>query len=302
MDTEETSLNDESSAAPRTGTRWGQDRRLEFIEYRLRWSGHLNRSDLTTFFSISIPQASLDLTEYARRAPTNLEYDRSTRMYVAGKPFHPVFAATDADRYLGDLLQSANGFELAADSFLGTHPPVAIAPRPGRHLSPSLVEAIVRAIRAGNALRLQYQSLTRPAASTRTLTPHALAHDGWRWHIRAYCHTRQEFRDFLVSRILEVEGTEPDRHRGADDAEWNKYVRVVLAPHSDLALAHQKAIELDYGMTNGVCEFQCRQALLFYVLRQLGLDRDSNRPPEDQQIVLSNSAELESFLPKTKIR
>ena len=32
----------------RTGN-WGQDRRLEFIDFRLLWEGRLNRADITTF-------------------------------------------------------------------------------------------------------------------------------------------------------------------------------------------------------------------------------------------------------------
>ncbi len=79
--------------------RWGQDRRLEFIEYRLRWAGHLNRSDLTDYFGISVPQASLDLSEYTRRAPGNLTYDRSTRTYVLADGFKPLFKGTNHERY-----------------------------------------------------------------------------------------------------------------------------------------------------------------------------------------------------------
>jgi hypothetical protein len=47
----------------RTG-HWGQERRLEFIDFRLLWEGRLNRADITTFFRISVPQASLDLAKY----------------------------------------------------------------------------------------------------------------------------------------------------------------------------------------------------------------------------------------------
>ena len=74
---------------PAFSGRWGQDRRLQLIEYRLRWAGRLNRSDLTAFFGISVPQASLDLAEYGRRAPGNLAYDKKTRSYILGDIFEP---------------------------------------------------------------------------------------------------------------------------------------------------------------------------------------------------------------------
>src|SRR5262245_47444799 len=110
----------------RSGSRWGQDRRLEFIEYRLRWNGHLNRADLTSFFGISVPQASLDVAEYARRAPNNLEYDHSTRMYVAKDGLEPLFPGTNEQRYLDDLVRAESGIQPREESFLGWHPDVAI--------------------------------------------------------------------------------------------------------------------------------------------------------------------------------
>lgn len=39
----------QDSQKGRQGARWGQERRLEFIDYRLRWDGQINRSSLTDF-------------------------------------------------------------------------------------------------------------------------------------------------------------------------------------------------------------------------------------------------------------
>ena len=33
---------------------WGQQQRLEFIDFRLFWEGRLNRSDLMDFFGMSL--------------------------------------------------------------------------------------------------------------------------------------------------------------------------------------------------------------------------------------------------------
>ncbi|MGP0076683.1 MAG: helix-turn-helix transcriptional regulator [Bryobacteraceae bacterium] len=303
MITEENSEGvDFGSAIRERGARWGQDRRLEFIEYRLRWAGHLNRSDLTDFFGISVPQASLDLAEYTRRAPGNLTYDRSTRTYVLAGGFNPLFKGTNHESYLNDLLRQAYAIESIEESFLGWHPVVAVPPTPWRHLDGQTVGTIVEAIRSNRALRLVYQSLSRLTPFSRKLTPHSLVYDGQRWHVRAYCHTRQDFRDFLISRILEIEGTESDHSRASEDSEWNNLVSVVLSPHPALPEPQRRAIELDYGMVGGICKFQCREALLFYVLRQLRLDQPETTPPEAQQIVLANRSELEPLLPKAGIR
>ena len=47
--------------ATQGSVRWGIERRLEFIEFRLFWEGHINRGDLMAAFGISINQASTDL-------------------------------------------------------------------------------------------------------------------------------------------------------------------------------------------------------------------------------------------------
>ena len=59
--------------------RWGVERRLEFIEFRLFWEGHVNRGDLMAAFGISINQASADLNRYLGMTPDNMLYDKSAR-------------------------------------------------------------------------------------------------------------------------------------------------------------------------------------------------------------------------------
>jgi hypothetical protein len=79
-----------SDAAPTKGLSWGLERRLQFIDFRLRWEGRLNRTDLVEHFGLSIPQVSLDIAKYAELAPGNLTYDRSSKTYVAGTEFAAV--------------------------------------------------------------------------------------------------------------------------------------------------------------------------------------------------------------------
>ncbi|MBC8270346.1 MAG: WYL domain-containing protein, partial [Rhodospirillaceae bacterium] len=57
--------------------RWVVERRLEFIEFRLFWEGHVNRSDLIDAFGISVNQASTDLNRYLGLAAENMVYDKS---------------------------------------------------------------------------------------------------------------------------------------------------------------------------------------------------------------------------------
>lgn len=83
------------------------------------------------------------------------------------------------------------------------------------------------------------------------------------------------------------------------DRAWSTEVELVLAPHPKLAKPKRLAIELDYGMVQGEARLTCRQALLFYVLRHLGLDRAETDIPEAAQVVLKNRKSLERYLPAT---
>src|SRR5438876_2495539 len=83
--------------------RWGVEKRLEFIEFRLFWEGGINRADIMERFGVSVPQASKDLSLYEENAPGNLVYDKKQKRYLAAPAFRPVFLKPEADIYLGQL-------------------------------------------------------------------------------------------------------------------------------------------------------------------------------------------------------
>lgn len=284
-------------AEARTISRWGPERRLEFIDFRLRWDGRLNRSDISDFFGISTPQASLDIARYLEMAPGNAEYDHSERSYIATDVFRPLFQSSQSKKYLSDLLALIHGIAVQGDSFLGWTPPVAIAPTPARTLSSETLLALLGAMRRGSALEMTYQSMTSPAPKKRLVSPTALGHDGHRWHTRVYCHQSNEYRDFVIARILSLGTEQAAPIAPSVDLEWETQVTLVLAPNPGLSEAHQRVIELDYGMDSGRLNFQCRRALLFYVIKNLGLDDVEGKSPRSQQIILLNRAEIEPLLP-----
>jgi hypothetical protein len=280
----------------RSPARWGQERRLEFIDFRLRWDGRLNRGDLIGFFGISVPQASLDIARYTELSPSNLLYDRRAKVYVASPTFQPFFGTSNPSRFLNDLLASETGILEAEASFVGWRPPLAYVPVPGRALDANTLVVLLRAVREQLGVRALYQSMSRAAPNSRVLTPHAFAYDGFRWHVRAYCHSREQFRDFVIARMLEVEIDKRGGPGAEEDLAWQTSVELVLVPNPKLAKASQRAIELDYGMTNGQASLVCRQALLFYVLNHLGLNTEQADKPQAQQVVLKNRAAVAKFL------
>lgn len=268
---------------------WGQDRRLQFIDFRLRWSGQLNRTDLTEYFAISIPQASLDVSLYSSLAEGNLEYDRGTKAYLTGQRFQPLYGRTSAKRFLAELLATEVGIMESGASFIGRVPSCAVAPSPERSLDDEMVARIVKAILSRQKLLARYQSMSSPEPAERWLSPHALGYDGFRWHMRAYCHKRGGFYDFVLARVLAITSSEGTEIDPGQDFIWHRVVDLVLAPHPALSEGKRKVIELDYGMTDGEVHLQCRQALLYYTLKRLGLLRKpEDSDPNEQQIVLAN--------------
>ena len=82
--------------------------RLQFIEWRLFWEGHINRSDLEERFGVSTPQASVDLRHYKELAGANIEYNATQKRYVASKNMRPRFLRVSANHLLLQLRALAN--------------------------------------------------------------------------------------------------------------------------------------------------------------------------------------------------
>lgn len=189
---------DKKIEAVQRTSRWSQEQRLEFIDFRLYWEGIINRGDLTLFFGISVPQASLDIARYIELAPENMEYDRKKKAYFATPHFKPVITSPQAHGYLNPLLGVASGTLQKEAAPLGEYPTVDVVRLPYRDVPTSTLRIILKAIRQRLKVHIEYQSLTRPDPTIREISPHAIAFDGRRWHVRAYCHLRNRFQDFFI--------------------------------------------------------------------------------------------------------
>lgn len=279
----------------RSELRWGVEQRLEFVEFRLFWEGHVNRSDVMEQFGLSVNQASADLNRYIGLAPDNMIYDKSARTYVCGPRFKPVFGKLDAGRYLAQLRSLADGILDRRDSWIADMPAYDASPTPARGVDPETLRRVVGAIRRAEAIEVKYQSLSRPEPTWRWIAPHAIGFDGFRWHVRAFCLTDERFKDFLLSRILEIRGSRESTVSADDDRDWHAEVTLEIGPHPALSETQAKVIALDYGMRAGKAKIKVRRALLYYALRRLGLDTDPGaRKPQDQQIVLLNREAIDA--------
>jgi len=254
--------------------RRGIEQRLEFVDFRLFWEGKINRADIIDRFKISIPQASKDLTLYESLAPGNLEYDASGKRYLAASTYAPRFFTPNADQYLTQLSNVADHTTDASDTWLGILPSAEAMPIPQRRVNVDVLRSLIGAIKNRQSLHVRYQSMNRerPGPMWRKISPHALGHDGLRWHVRVFCHLDKRFKDFLLSRCLDSGNEHEAGVSPKDDKYWNEFFSVVLIPNPKLSGDQQAVISQDYCMEYGQIAIPVRKALLYYFRKRLRLD------------------------------
>jgi len=267
---------------------WSAVQRLQFIEFRLQWEGHVNRSDLIEAFGISVPQSTLDFREYMECAPGNMDYDKRLRHYFPTPNFIPVFISERAEGYLSQLTTlAANGEGQSIPGLMGATPSFDILPTPERRVDSNILQQLLKSMREGLSIETHYQSLSSPIPSWRRIAPHSLASDGLRWHVRAYCYTKEDFRDFVLGRIMDIRDEQASNISVTADTEWNEIVKVTIAPNPSLTADQHKIIERDYSMVQGQAEISVRKSLLFYLKRRLGIEDDVVKSPAAQQVVIT---------------
>lgn len=260
--------------APFEGLRQKQRERLAFIEFRAYFLGEIRRTDISERFGVESAAATRDLTEYRRQAESNLVLDPRTKSYVASRSFNPLFSHP-IERVLSALSQ---GF---GEGIGGQSRPLIQCEVPRSLNTPNVVTLapITQAIHRRKAVRIAYRSFSS-GATEREIVPFALAHSGLRWHVRGYCRRRNEFRDFVLTRIEAselIEHSSPEDHETpAIDIQWSRILELELVPHPNVK--DPELIALDYGMDpqDKVLRIQVRAALAGYFLRQWSVDCSEN--------------------------
>lgn len=284
------------------GLRWGVEQRLEFIEFQLFWEGGINRSDITGFFGVSVPQASKDLSQYQELAPANVKYDRSLKRYFAADSFKPHFVKPNADQYLAELSSIVEPSQSGGHSWLTNPPSVDAMPVPHRRVDVSVLRSVLAAIREPGSVEILYQSMNRerPEPEWRWITPHAFGSDGFRWHLRSYCHIQNKYKDFLLSRCLDARNSGEPKKDKEGDTEWLEFFDIKLSPNPELSEAQQKVVAQDYEMIDGCATISVRKALLYYFRKRLRLDvADVLDDPREIPVVVSNKIEFDAALAET---
>lgn len=160
--------------------------------------------------------------------------------------------------------------------------------------SPAVFSAVFQAISAGTGLQLVYRSMSAPAGTTRLVFPHALVRAPRRWHMRAWCTERQDFRDFTLGRVASVQSVKESAPYGRkDDGEWNAQLELELVAHPALSPEQQDMIAGENLGGAKSLRLKVRQCLAAYIIQDLRLSTDEHKQvPPEYQLLVSNTATL----------
>jgi hypothetical protein len=255
---------------------FGQKRRLAFIDFLLLFKGSFSRGDLTNKFEMGMANATRDIALYRELVADNCEFDNPGKLYRQSKLFSPLFEH-DARKTLVKLANNiSDGFDAIGDIQFPIEAPSQLNV-PDIFIAARLVQAILN----NKSVSVIYTSLSSGSAS-RELAPHSIVDNGLRWHVRAFDRKSSSFRDFVLTRISKVkllddsDDKTPKQHEDKlEDHQWQRIMPLQLISHPN-NVQFPTAIEMDYGMSDGVLNLNVRAAFAGYLLRRWNVDCTEN--------------------------
>lgn len=245
-----------------------QIERLAHIDFRLYFLGELGRADVTNRFGTALAGATRDIALYREIAPTNLEFEGRTKLYRPSPVFRPVFDHPPEHALAALSRGLAEGV---------AHEPQPLVrcefPKPLNLPKVRVLAPLTRAIHRRQAVRLRYCSITS-GMTEREVAPFALVDTGLRWHTRAFDRKSQTFRDFVLTRIVDVKGLDAGEVRITEtpehDSQWSRVIELELVPHP----AHDRpeVVRMDYGIEGEALRIRARAATAGYMLRRWNVD------------------------------
>lgn len=277
-----------------------QRQRLTLLWHILRWEGRLNRARLQELFGLGAVRASEWIREFRDKYPRLVAWDSKARSY---------FATSEAYRSpANELSNQGNASSLAQYLAIVGLPHAAPDIKSSRSMwaafpdlsvpHPRIFATLSEAIRVRNAVQITYRSMREPMPHHRVISPHSLIRAGRRWHVRAYCRTNQDFRDYALGRIAEVKLlADPVERQEQDDEAWMTQVRVRLVAHPDLSPEQEALIRLEYFDSTSARVVHCRGALVGYFIQDMraATNMEIQHPP-DYQLAIANLDEVRPWL------
>lgn len=273
--------------------------RMRAIELLALWEGRVITTRLVDWYGVSRQQASIDIKRYTQeRNPGALVYSPAAKGYIPAAEFSPVLTRGEVNEYLDLISGVANEpFSVTLES---KNEHLCAVQLPDRSVKPDVLRKIIKAIRTSAAIEITYASMNNPTPHQRIISPHTLIYSGFRWHVRAFCHTRNSFRDFVLSRIHQPVDCDEQYVSIADDSLWNESVTLSLIANCNLSNEQQRLVENDFGMKGRALEITVRKALVHYTLQryQAAISADDRKEAFKFPIMVSDAstAAVQNFL------
>ncbi|HIF9503056.1 TPA: WYL domain-containing protein [Photobacterium damselae] len=257
--------------------------RMAYIDFKLRFTGFINRSDLNEMFGLAEAAASKMMTKYTALCPNNMSYNRSLRVNAITDDYSPLINI-DAETALGMLANGFNKNKIMDRPML----PYARIGKVANQLDINTVAKITRAMSCGYAISTTYLSENSDYHDERIVVPIALLFDGKNWIFRAFCkkdQTNGQFKNFNFSRATNVIELKDELRKPQEelsqDKMWNTQIPLLLLPHPDRSESEKETIKADFGF-NGESKLIVteRAALIWMLEKQWFIDARTNEDIE----------------------
>jgi hypothetical protein len=249
------------------------DKTLRDLETILVWEGEIDNARIREVLDVKPVWASRLISELMQYLGSSVKRDSAhAPLKFAGQKFKGV---------PDDYLRIVGSSELIEDARLDIS-----------SASPAIFSKVIQAIRKREGLRITYRSMTNPLGTERIVFPHVMVRVSRRWHVRAWCDQRKEFRDFTLGRITSLESLNTASPIAKeDDREWSETENVSIIAHPALSTEQQDMIRAEYFQSATAMRLVIRRCLIDYILRDLHVATDPKNqlPPEYQLAVTERS-------------
>ena len=267
---------------------------IELMRLLLRWEGRLNNGRLRALFGLGQIRSSEWIRAFREKYPNWTTWNNKTRSFHATADVYR--DQVDVEPSLAQYLVLTGIATHAMDS--QSHPIIWEAFPDISAPSPRVFAELHEAIRIRSMVKITYRSMGDPTPHQRDIAPHSLVRAGRRWHVRAYCEQNEDFRDYVLGRIVTINKQDRSALKDEqDDIRWITHVPVRLIAHPALSRDQATVIQYEFFNNTSARVDTCRGALIDYYLQYVraALDTTTQCPP-DYQLAVENSEEVRPWL------
>ncbi|WP_087018359.1 helix-turn-helix transcriptional regulator [Thaumasiovibrio subtropicus] len=260
-----------------------QEKHFFYIEMVGYWQVHLAINELSDTFAVSRQRGSEIFKHYREAHPDNF-YQAGNRWF-ANSEFSCHYINKSPHQYLNWLLGNT---AFSANTYRPQHP--------ARNIDADILRDVSIALTRQQAVDIRYTAM-KGKPEERLISPQTLVFAAGRWHIRAWCFMRSEYRDFVLTRITDAEIDDlKSCHDLPIDHHWQEQVDIILAPDPRLDALRQQLIADEYAMIQGRLTLSVKRAMVTYQLHEMGISFPYTALSEiEQQLVIVNKSDVEAW-------